>query len=267
MDFAVLPPEINSGRMYAGMGSGPLVAAAQAWDGLAAELNSAATLYQAVVAELTGEQWVGPSSMSMAEAAASYVSWMSATAAAAAQTASQLRSAVAAYEAAYLATVPPAEIEVDRALLAALVATNLFGQNSSAIAATEAQYAQMWAQDAAAMYGYAGASAGATMLTPFTAPAQHTDPAAMAPLSTVPALLNQLSSGSAFGSAVGSPRHRSGACLPIADRRHSRFGHVLLRCEFPCVWRHVDCGADDRCVLQPVGRYALGAGGGGGSRS
>ncbi|ORA06151.1 PPE domain-containing protein, partial [Mycobacterium arosiense] len=25
MDFAVLPPEVNSGRMYAGAGSGPLV--------------------------------------------------------------------------------------------------------------------------------------------------------------------------------------------------------------------------------------------------
>ncbi|WP_155772044.1 PPE domain-containing protein, partial [Mycobacterium asiaticum] len=27
MDYAVLPPEINSGRMYAGAGSGPMVAA------------------------------------------------------------------------------------------------------------------------------------------------------------------------------------------------------------------------------------------------
>ena len=41
MDFAVLPPEVNSGRMYAGAGSGPLMAAAAAWDGLAAELSSA----------------------------------------------------------------------------------------------------------------------------------------------------------------------------------------------------------------------------------
>ncbi|MCV7029324.1 PPE family protein, partial [Mycobacterium sherrisii] len=41
MDFAMLPPEVNSGRMYAGAGSGPLMAAAAAWDGLAAELSSA----------------------------------------------------------------------------------------------------------------------------------------------------------------------------------------------------------------------------------
>ena len=40
MDFAMLPPEVNSGRMYAGPGSGPMLAAATAWDGLAAELQS-----------------------------------------------------------------------------------------------------------------------------------------------------------------------------------------------------------------------------------
>jgi PPE-repeat protein len=58
-----------------------------------------------------------------------------------------------------------------------LVATNIVGQNTPAIAATEAQYAEMWAQDAAAMYGYAGSSAAATTLTPFSAPTQNTNPA------------------------------------------------------------------------------------------
>ena len=38
--------------------------------------------------------------------------------------------------------------------------------------ATEALYVEMWAQDAAAMYGYAGASAVAAQVTPFAAPPQ-----------------------------------------------------------------------------------------------
>src|SRR5271156_3603839 len=42
MDFAALPPEINSGRIYAGAGAGPMMTAASAWDGLASELNAAA---------------------------------------------------------------------------------------------------------------------------------------------------------------------------------------------------------------------------------
>jgi PPE-repeat protein len=76
--------------------------------------------------------------------------------------------------------VPPQVIAANRALLMALVASNLFGQNTPAIAATEAQYAEMWAQDAAAMYGYAGASASATMLTPFIPPPQSTNPGGLA---------------------------------------------------------------------------------------
>lgn len=42
VNFSVLPPEINSGRMFFGAGSGPMLAAAAAWDGLAAELGLAA---------------------------------------------------------------------------------------------------------------------------------------------------------------------------------------------------------------------------------
>src|ERR1700678_981032 len=153
--------------MYAGAGSGPLVAAAATWEGLASQLGWAATSYRAVVSELTGGPWVGPSSLSMASAAAPYVAWMSTTASQAEQTASQLASAIAAYEAAFAATVPPPLIAANRSLLAALVATNIVGQNTPAIGATEAQYAEMWAPDAAALYGYAGASAAATPLTPF----------------------------------------------------------------------------------------------------
>jgi PPE-repeat protein len=177
VDFAALPPEINSGRMYAGAGSGSLVAAAASWEGLASQLGSAAASYRAVVSELTGTAWVGPSSMSMAAAVTPYVAWMSTTAAQAEQTASQLTSAVAAYEAAFTATVPPPIIAANRALLTALVATNIVGQNTPAIAATEAHYAEMWAQDAAAMYGYAGASAAATTVSPFNPPPQTTNPA------------------------------------------------------------------------------------------
>ncbi|OBI52156.1 PPE family protein [Mycobacterium sp. E796] len=198
LDFAVLPPEINSGRMYAGAGAGPMVAAAAAWDGLAAELSLAANSYRGVISELTGGPWVGPSSMTMAAAVAPYMAWVNTTAVQAELTASQLGSAIAAYEAAFAATVPPAEIEVNRALLAALVATNILGQNTPAIAATEALYAEMWAQDAMAMYGYAGASAAATKLTAFTAPPETTDQAGAA---TQAAAVSQAAASAAGPSA------------------------------------------------------------------
>jgi len=175
LDFGLFPPEFNSGRMYAGPGPGPLLAASEAWDNLAAELGFAATGYGSALAELTSNSWSGPASTAMMAAVTPYIDWMSTTAAQAEETANHVRAAVAAYEAAFAATVPPPAIAANRALLAALVATNFFGQNTPAIMATEALYAAMWAQDAAAMYGYAGASSVAVAVTPFTAPPQTTN--------------------------------------------------------------------------------------------
>ena len=112
----------------------------------------------------------------MVSAVVPYVSWLSAVAALAEETASQGRAAAAAYETAFAMTVPPPVIAANRVLLATLVATNFFGQNTPAIMATEAQYMEMWAQDAAAMYGYAAASATASELAPFTSPPNTTTP-------------------------------------------------------------------------------------------
>jgi PPE-repeat protein len=174
LDFGLLPPEINSGRMYSGPGPGPMLAAAEAWDGLAADLGFASAGYGATLAELTGSDWIGPTSLAMMAAVTPYVTWLSSTAAQAEETANQARAAVSAYEAAFAMTVPPPAIAANRALLMALVATNFFGQNTPAIMATEALYVEMWAQDAAAMYGYAGASELAAQVTPFAAPPQTT---------------------------------------------------------------------------------------------
>jgi PPE-repeat protein len=180
MDFGVYPPEINSGRMYAGPGSGPLLAAAQAWTALADELYAAAGAYQSVVSGLTAELWTGPASAAMMAAAVPLAEWLSSTAAQAEETASRAIAAAAAYETAYALTVPPPVIAANRSLLATLVATNFVGQNTPAIAATETQYAEMWAQDAVAMYTYASSSAAATVLTPLASPRQSSSPGASA---------------------------------------------------------------------------------------
>lgn len=170
MDFGALPPEINSARMYAGPGSGPMMAAAAGWDELAADLYSMTTSYHSIISGLTSGPWLGPASVSMAAAAATYVTWLATTAAQTEQTAAQAQAAAGAFETAFAATVPPPLIAANRSLLMELIAKNTLGQNTPAIAATEAQYGEMWAQDAAAMYGYAGASAAASTLTPFAPP-------------------------------------------------------------------------------------------------
>jgi len=201
MDFATLPPEVNSARMYAGPGPGPMLAAASAWDGLAAELQSTAASYRAAIAELTGGPWLGSSAASMAAAATPYLDWMTTTAGQAEQTATQARSAAAAYEAAFAMTVPPPVIVANRSLLMTLIATNVLGQNTAAIAATEVHYAEMWAQDATAMYGYAGSAAVASTLTPFNPPPPTTNPAGGAQQAAA-AAQSSTSGGSQLMSAI-----------------------------------------------------------------
>src|SRR5882757_5472349 len=175
MDYGALPPEFNSARMYAGPGSGPMITAAAAWDALSAELRSAASAYGSSISALTSGPWIGPSSMAMAAAAAPYVAWMNATAAQAELSGTQAQAVASAFEAAFAMTVPPPLIAVNRTQLMTLVATNFFGQNTAAIAATELEYAEMWAQDALAMYGYAANAAAATAsVIPFTAAPQTT---------------------------------------------------------------------------------------------
>ena len=178
MDFAFLPPEINSARMYSGPGSGSLLAAAGSWDSLYAELDITASTYESVLSGLTSLHWRGPAANSMSASAAPYMGWLYTTAEQTKQTAMQARAAAAAYEQAYAMTVPPPAVTANRTQLTSLIATNFFGQNTAAIAATEAQYAEYWAQDAAAMYGYAISSAAAAQLPTFSSPRQTTTPTA-----------------------------------------------------------------------------------------
>ncbi len=203
MSFMMFPPEVNSALMYSGAGSGPLMAAASAWDELAADLETTATSYQTTITQLTGGPWLGPSSARMTSAAAPFIAWLQGSSIQAAQTSAQARLAAAAYESAFDATVPPAVIAANRALLAALVATNFLGQNTPAIAATEAHYMEMWFQDGLTMDTYAVVSQQATAL-PEQAPAPTTSDggtsanAAAAAQSTA----NSASSSGNLGSAL-----------------------------------------------------------------
>jgi PPE-repeat protein len=171
MNFAVLPPELNSARMFTGAGVTPTLDAAAAWDGLAEELRAAAGSFSSVTSALTAETaqaWQGAAAQAMMRAAVPYLTWLSSTAGQAEQTAAQARSAASAFETARTAIVHPNTVAANRMQLANLVVANLLGQNAPAIAAAEAEYEQMWAQDVAVMAAYhVGASAAATQLAPF----------------------------------------------------------------------------------------------------
>jgi len=167
---------MNSALMYSGAGAGPLMAASSSFSALSSELSSSAASYESIVSHL-GSEWTGPSSTAMAASAQTYITWLTTTSAQLQDAAAAATSSAAAYEAAHAATIPPPVVTANRVQLAALVATNILGQNTPAIAANEAMYGEFWAQDAAAMYGYsAAASAASSGLTPLTDPTENTNP-------------------------------------------------------------------------------------------
>jgi PPE-repeat protein len=244
VDFGALPPEINSARMYMGPGASSFQAAASAWNGLAAELQSAAQGYETTITQLASDDWTGAASAAMSSAAQPYVTWLQETAAQAEQAATQAQSAAAAYEQAFASTVAPPVIAANRAETAAATQANVFGQYTSLIAQLEAQYGEMWAQDAAAMYGYAGQSAAATQVTPFATPSQTTNPAGTAAQSSAVAtatgnsaatqsqnILSQLSSsltGQLQGLASPAATSAATTTTPFQDLFALIFGTTVL---------------------------------------
>jgi PPE-repeat protein len=233
-DFGALPPEINSAKLYAGPGSGPLLAAAAAWDRLADELYFTAASYGSTVSSLTGEGWLGPASASMTTAVTTYLRWITGTAGMCEQTATRARAAAVAYEAAVSRAVPPSVIAANRSQFLSLIPTNTLGQNTPAIAAIEGRYGEMWAQDATALYGYANESAIASRLTtfrplPITAgPASQTAGSAQAAGASMLGTLSQLTAAlpealHALATRTASPSRLSRLLRGNGARAMSRF--------------------------------------------
>ncbi len=208
--FTFFPPEINSALIFGGAGPGPLLTAAAAWDVLAADLSDAAASFNSVISELAGGAWLGPASVAMTAAAAPYLQWLNAAVGQAEAAAAQARAAAAAYEGASAATVPTPAVYANRVRLITLIATNFLGQNTPAIAMTELEYLEMWAQDVAAMLGYhSQATSLASTLPPFSVPPGGLAGLAGAVTTPVANLISEFagalsSAGTAFFSQVQS---------------------------------------------------------------
>ncbi|MBX9981720.1 MAG: PPE family protein, partial [Mycobacterium gordonae] len=168
MSFLTSSPEVTSARLYAGAGSGPMLAAAAAWSGLAEELDSAAGSFSSLISDLATSAWQGPAAAAMTAVAASYSQWLGTAATRAGGAATGAEAVATVYEAARAAVVHPEAIAINRNRLVSLALTNIFGLNAPAIAATDGEYEEMWATDIAAMVGYhGGASAIAQQLAPW----------------------------------------------------------------------------------------------------
>ena len=173
MNFSTLPPEITSGRLHQGPGCTTLLDSVTAWEQLAIRLCTAAADYRAVTTKLAARS---AAATTETEAAAPFIEWLGAAAAHAAQAAAQASAAAHAYETALAATVSPGAVDDNRSTRTSLAGNNCLGHAGPAIAAAEADYERMWAQNVGAMYAYAGACARASTITPFSSPPATSTP-------------------------------------------------------------------------------------------
>jgi PPE-repeat protein len=162
-----------------------LLTAANTWRQLAIELGQTAADYASTVA---GIPWRGPSATAMTLSTLPYIAWLQATAVQAAQMSMAATAMASSFVATQTAVVHPSLVTANRTQLAHLLATNFFGINFPAIAATEVQYMQMWAGNTTAMLGYHVTNLQTMALPLFNSPSPMTTPtAAAAQTAAVPA--------------------------------------------------------------------------------
>ena len=118
----------------------------------------------------------------MVSAATPMSAWMGAAGAHAGAAAATVQGAMAGYSTAVASTIPHPVVIENRLREAALVASNILGQNTPAIAEAEAEYGEFWTQNASAMMGYLATTTAAVdaLSVPMAPLTDMTDPAGAA---------------------------------------------------------------------------------------
>ncbi|MBS4728055.1 PPE family protein [Mycobacterium sp. SM1] len=207
MLWHAMPPELNTARLMAGAGAGPMLQAAEGWQALALALETQAAELASSLGALSGA-WTGMGSERAVSATMPMVAWLQTVAMQAQKRAMQAAAQAAAYTTAMATTPPLEEIEQNHITHAVLEATNFLGINTVPIGINEADYfIRMWNQAAGAMDAYQAETVLNTLFEPI---------APMTPI-VIPGV-----GEAALGASLG----RIAASAPGAVARDAVFAHV-----------------------------------------
>ncbi|MEV6072976.1 PPE domain-containing protein [Nocardia sp. NPDC052001] len=159
VDFAALPPEVNSARLFAGPGPEEMLKTAAAYAAIAEGFHTAAAASDGSMGQME-VIWKGPSADTAQGAFRNHANWLRTEGDAAAAT-SAIAAGVAAANATALATMPTvAEIETIQAAIvaASALSSSSLGVGAVTVAALEGLYMAEWARAVVVMTTYAGAT-------------------------------------------------------------------------------------------------------------
>ncbi|GAB3134274.1 hypothetical protein GCM10027289_25840 [Tsukamurella serpentis] len=169
MTFIALPPEVNVGRLMTGAGPAPATAAAAAWASVAASVSARSAFLTALLPRLAAS-WQAPETSLMTRNVAMYLAHNEGVRVQSLLASTRHTKQAADYSAALAGMAQLPEIAQNHVTNAVLHATNFLGVNTAAIAANEAEYAAMWAQNASMMTVYLANSVANMTFEPFVPP-------------------------------------------------------------------------------------------------
>lgn len=157
------------GRLMSGAGPAPATAAAAAWAAVAASVSARSAFLASLLPRLAAS-WQAPETALMSRNVAMYLAQNEAMRVQALLASTRHTKQAADYSSALVGMAQIPEIELNHVTNATLNATNFLGVNTGAIAANEAQYAGMWAQNASMMMVYLANSVANMTFEPFVPP-------------------------------------------------------------------------------------------------
>lgn len=157
------PPEVNSGRWELGTGPETWVAASAVWTSFAEIVATATASLMGEIATMTGATLTGMTSVSMLASSVPFFGWLAHMESTALMHSLACATVAQAWGQCTAGIIPLPVVNQNRITEAALQATNIFGQNSPAIAEMDREYAQFWTQDGASMMDYDAAVSLATV--------------------------------------------------------------------------------------------------------
>jgi PPE-repeat protein len=217
-DSAGNPPEVNYYTLTAGDLAASMTAASAGYQGLADTLSAEIGLLGANTTATAAVGWQGTGGTAMVVSASQLIEVLSLAVAWLQQASMEAAEMAAAHRTAHSTMVPGPVCDTNRTTQAALVASNVIGQNTPAIIALDTQYfGEFWPQNASIMAAYEAVITAALAALADPPPIAPLAPDPAAPLAGVAQAAGQAAANGALHASTQTMTDTANAANPVGQ--------------------------------------------------